>query len=71
MIVIDELKHNKVVQVHMPKNSDFFARFGYSNPSESQYSGDDEIPQYSSKIQTLHDIDNQYKDFIPSDDKSE
>lgn len=65
MIVIDELKHNKVVQVHMPKNSDFFARFGYSNPSQSQYSGDEDIPDYSSKIQTYHDLDNQYKDFIP------
>lgn len=65
MIVIKELKHNKVVEVHMPKNSDFFARFGYSQPSQSQYSGDDDIPQYSDKIQTYHDLHNQYKDFVP------
>lgn len=65
MIVIDELKHNKLVQVHLPNNSDFFARFGYSSPSEKLYSGDEDLPDYSSKVDTLQALHNQYKDFIP------
>lgn len=68
MVVIEQLKHRQLVKVRLPKNSEFFAKFGYSKPSDNLYSGDESIPDFSDKIQTNQDIHEQYKDFLNKQD---
>lgn len=63
----DELKLNKFVFVRIPKPKDIFARFGNSVPQSSQYSGDESIPAFQSKIDNLAQQMEDYEAFARSE----
>lgn len=64
MIIIDDLKLNKFRLVAVPDNRSIFSRFGESVPLSSQFSGDEDIPENQSKIDTLRAADRDYNKFL-------
>lgn len=56
MYVCEKLQLNKLVQVAIPKNNQFFARLGgyRPRPISGTFSGDDVLPLQSSKMDSLN-----------------
>ena len=54
MVIPEKLKLNKFKLVVMPRNADYFARFGSSTPSESVYGGDENPSRQESKLDQLN-----------------
>lgn len=58
MFIPEELKLNKFVNVPIPENRDYFARFGTTKVAQdSAYTGDQNAPLPKSKIDSLADMD--------------
>lgn len=58
MYVPDELKLNRFVNVPIPENRDYFARFGTSKVAQdAAYTGDSDAPLPKSKIDAISDMD--------------
>lgn len=65
--VNDKLKLNRFKDVAIPKNRDYFARFGFAKSPANSFSGDDLPPSNEDKIDSLVRGQNEfYKEYAKS-----
>ena len=55
MYIPEDLKVNKFVAVKLPKNCDYFARFGFKNPTAQMYTGDNCAVMPQNKVDQIYD----------------
>lgn len=53
----EKMKVNKFHDVAIPRNAEYFARFGYAVSPSSEYSGDEPAPKPLLKTDLLADMD--------------
>lgn len=57
MYIPEELKLNRFKECSIPRNKEYFARYGLVVTPSSQYSGDDPSPMPSTKIEDIEDFE--------------
>lgn len=55
MKIPEKLKLNRFKYVRIPKNKDYFMKYGFQDISDDHYTGDEEIlPQFLSKMDAIY-----------------
>lgn len=68
MLIPKKLKLNKFRHVDIPKNREYFARYGNFNTMDINYTGDDVAPIGQSKIDQIMVADAEYRQYLSKQD---
>lgn len=67
MLVPNKLKLNRYRFVSIPKNRDYFAKYGNFNTLQVNYTGDDVAPIGQSKLDQILEADAEYQQYLQQD----